>query len=263
MLSTLYEMMPEAGDLDKPKMVFFFDEAHLLFTDAPKALLQKIEQVARLIRSKGIGIYFITQSPSDIPDNVLSQLGNKIQHALRAYTPKDQKAVKAAAASFRPNPEFDSETALGELKTGEALISMLDENGAPMVVERAFILPPKSYIGVAGQELVDKLIQECPLYSKYHDSVDRESAYEMLHQNEVTEQKKQQEAALAAEQKKAEEAKAKQYAKQQQPRQNTRGRSQKSAASGIMNSVLKGSLNQIGREVSRDLVRGFLGNLKR
>jgi len=277
MLSTLYEMMPEAGDLEKPKMVFFFDEAHLLFTDAPKALLQKIEQVARLIRSKGIGIYFITQSPSDIPDNVLSQLGNKIQHALRAYTPKDQKAVKAAAASFRPNPDFSSETVLGELQTGEALISMLDEKGAPMIVERAFMLPPRSFLGVAEQELVDKLTQGCPLYAKYHDSLDRESAYEKLqhdaeeeqlrqqHDAEAEQLKKQQEA-LEADRKKFEEAKAKEAAKQQQyrqpQRQSGRGRSQ-SAASGVMNSVLRSTLGQVGREVSRDLVRGFLGNLKR
>jgi len=272
MLSTLYEMMPEAGDLEKPKMVFFFDEAHLLFTDAPKALLQKIEQVARLIRSKGIGIYFITQSPSDIPDNVLSQLGNKVQHALRAYTPKDQKAVKAAAASFRPNPEFNCETVLGELQTGEALVSMLDENGAPMIVERAFMLPPRSFLGVAEQELIDKLTQSCPLYAKYHDSLDRESAYEMLQHNEEAEQLKQQQDALEADRKKFEEEKAKEYAKQQQQQQRQsqqrqsggggRGRSQ-SAASGVMNSVLRSTLGQVGREVSRDLVRGFLGNLKR
>ena len=265
MLSTLYEMMPEAGDLEKPKMVFFFDEAHLLFSDAPKALLQKIEQVARLIRSKGIGIYFITQSPSDIPDNVLSQLGNKIQHALRAYTPKDQKAVKAAAASFRPNPEFDSETALGELQTGEALISMLDENGAPMIVERAFVLPPRSFLGVAEQELIDKLTQACPIYQKYHDAIDRESAFEMLSQNEQAKKQEQQQAAHDAELQKAREAEEKEYEKQQRQRQQKQsGRSRSSSsASGMMNSVLKSTLGQVGREVGRDLVRGFLGNLKR
>jgi len=275
MLSTLYEMMPEAGDLEKPKMVFFFDEAHLLFTDAPKALLQKIEQVARLIRSKGIGIYFITQSPSDIPDNVLSQLGNKVQHALRAYTPKDQKAVKAAAASFRQNPEFDCETVLGELQTGEALVSMLDEKGAPTIVERAFMLPPRSFLGVAEQDLVDKITQSCPLYAKYHNAVDRESAYEILQHNDEVEQQKQQQAALDAEREKAEAAQAKEYEKQQkqqqqqyqqqyrQPKQSSRSRSQSNSASGIMTGVLKTTLGQVGREVSRDLVRGLLGNLKR
>jgi len=263
MLSTLYEMMPEAGDLDKPKMVFFFDEAHLLFTDAPKALLQKIEQVARLIRSKGIGIYFITQSPSDIPDNVLSQLGNKIQHALRAYTPKDQKAVKAAAASFRPNPEFNSETVLGELSTGEALVSLLDENGAPSIVERAFILPPRSFLGVASQDEIDKLTQNCPLYSKYKEAIDRESAYEILHDNQQAEQQRKQEEDLRAEQQKVEAARAKENERlQNQQSSPSRGRS-KSNSSGMMNSMLKGAMGQIGREVSRDLVRGLLGNLRK
>jgi len=270
MLSTLYEMMPEAGDLEKPKMVFFFDEAHLLFTDAPKALLQKIEQVARLIRSKGIGIYFITQSPSDIPDNVLSQLGNKVQHALRAYTPKDQKAVKAAAASFRPNPEFDSETALGELSTGEALISMLDDNGAPSIVERAFMLPPRSFLGVAEQEQIDRLTQNCPLYAKYHDCVDRESAFEKLQHEGEEEQRKQEQEAAELERQKAREAQAKEMEKQQkqqrqyqqQSRGGSRGRSGSTGA-GLMNSVLKGALGQVGREVSKDLVRGIFGNLKR
>jgi len=292
MLSTLYEMMPEAGDLDKPKMVFFFDEAHLLFNDAPKALLQKVEQVARLIRSKGIGIYFITQSPSDIPDNVLSQLGNKIQHALRAYTPKDQKAVKAAAASFRPNPEFDSETALGELETGEALISFLDEKGAPMIVERAFMLPPRSFLGVAEPEIVDKIITSCPLYAKYHDAVDRDSAFEKLHREEDAQNQQQQLDAKKAEQEKALQDQQKEFEKQQkqqqkdfeqqqkqqaqmqrqyaqqqrqyaQPRQSTRSRSSQSAASGMVNSVVKSALGTVGREVGRDLVRGLLGNLKR
>jgi len=293
MLSTLYEMMPEAGDLEKPKMVFFFDEAHLLFNDAPKALLQKIEQVARLIRSKGIGIYFITQAPSDIPDNVLSQLGNKIQHALRAYTPKDQKAVKAAAASFRSNPDFDSETTLGELQTGEALVSLLDEKGAPMVVERAFMLPPRSFLGVAEQEVVDKLIRDCPLYSKYHDTVDRESAYEKIQQGEQAAQHQQELDAQEAERQKAQEAQQKEFDKQQQQLEKQRqqlekqqqqmeqkqwqqqqrqsyrqpaprGRSRSSSSSSsVVNSVLKTTLGTVGREVSRDLVRGFLGNLKR
>jgi DNA helicase HerA-like ATPase len=180
MLSSLYEMLPEVGDLDKPKMVYFFDEAHLLFTDAPKVLLQKIEQVARLIRSKGVGIYFITQAPSDIPDNVLSQLGNKIQHALRAYTPKDQKAIKAAAASFRTNPAFSCEAVLGQLNTGEALVSMLDEKGAPQMVERAFILPPKSFLGAAAPERIRELTNACPLYGKYVQKTSRESAFDVL-----------------------------------------------------------------------------------
>ncbi len=150
MLSELYEMMPEAGDLDKPKMVFFFDEAHLIFKDAPKSLLDKVEQIVRLIRSKGIGVYFITQLPADIPDNVLSQLGNKLQHALRAYTPKDQKALKSAAQSFRANPDIDAEKALSELGTGEVLVSLLDEEGIPTMVQRAWVMPPRSFFGSSG-----------------------------------------------------------------------------------------------------------------
>ncbi|MCL2821172.1 MAG: DUF853 domain-containing protein [Oscillospiraceae bacterium] len=267
MLSTLYDMLPEAGDLEKPKMVFFFDEAHLLFNDAPKALLQKVEQVARLIRSKGVGIYFITQSPSDIPDNVLSQLGNKVQHALRAYTPKDQKAVKSAAASFRPNPDFNSETVLGELETGEALISMLDEKGAPMIVERAYMLPPRSFLGVAEQETVNKIIQSCPLYTKYHDAIDRDSAYEKIHREDDAQQQAAEQQQAMQQQQAAQQQQQQQAMRQQQqyaqPRQSSSRGSKKSATSGVMNSVLKSALGQVGREVSRDLVRGLLGNLKR
>ena len=158
MLSELYESMPEAGDLDKPKMVFFFDEAHLIFKDAPRSLLDKVEQIVRLIRSKGIGIYFITQLPSDIPDSVLSQLGNKLQHALRAYTPKDQKALKVAAQSFRPNPKLDAEAALSELGTGEVLVSLLDEEGIPGIVERAYVMPPRSFLGVAEESKRQEII---------------------------------------------------------------------------------------------------------
>ena len=180
LMTKLFEVMPEVGDPDKPKMVFFFDEAHLLFTDAPKALLEKIEQVVRLIRSKGIGIYFISQTPSDIPDSVLGQLGNRVQHALRAYTPKDQKAVKVAAQTFRANPKFDTETAISELGTGEALVSFLDEKGRPNEVERAFILPPQGQIGPLDITERKKMIQGSLLYRHYAQVQDRESAYEML-----------------------------------------------------------------------------------
>lgn len=182
MLAELYENLPEAGDLEKPRMIFFFDEAHLLFEDAPKMLLQKIEQIVKLIRSKGVGVYFVTQIPTDIPDDVLAQLGNKVQHALRAYTPKDQKAVRATAQSFRVNPDFDTEQVLGELGIGEALISFLDEEGIPGIVQRAFVLPPKSYMGVASAAEVEKEIQNSQLYLKYNRVEDRESAYEILKQ---------------------------------------------------------------------------------
>ena len=180
MLSEIYEKLPEAGDLEKPKMVFFFDEAHLLFEDAPKALVQKVEQVVRLIRSKGVGVYFISQKPSDIPENVLAQLGNKIQHALRAYTPLELKAVKAAAQSFRVNPSFDTFEVITQLGTGQALVSFLDEEGIPQIVEHARILPPQSSMNMAEEYLIKNNIIACPLYSKYAVSVDRESAYEIL-----------------------------------------------------------------------------------
>ncbi|HAI6769629.1 TPA: helicase HerA-like C-terminal domain-containing protein [Escherichia coli] len=180
MLSELYEQLPEAGDLEKPRLVFFFDEAHLLFNDAPQVLLDKIEQVIRLIRSKGVGVWFVSQNPSDIPDNVLGQLGNRVQHALRAFTPKDQKAVKAAAQTMRANPAFDTEKAIQELGTGEALISFLDAKGSPSVVERAMVIAPCSRMGPVTEDERNGLINHSPVYGKYEDDVDRESAYEML-----------------------------------------------------------------------------------
>ena len=180
LLSELYSTLPEVGDLPQPKLVFFFDEAHMLFTDTSKALLDKIEQVIRLIRSKGVGIYFITQSPTDIPENILGQLGNRVQHALRAYTPKDQKAVKTAADTFRANPAFKTDEAIMNLETGEALVSFLDEKGAPSVVERAKVLFPLSQIGAIteGQRL--DLIKQSRIYGKYDTPIDRESAFEVL-----------------------------------------------------------------------------------
>ena len=186
MLSEIYEKLPEAGDLEKPKMVFFFDEAHMLFEDAPKALVQKVEQVVRLIRSKGVGVYFISQKPSDIPEDVLAQLGNKIQHALRAYTPLELKAVKAAAQSFRVNPSFDTFEVITQLGTGQALVSFLDEEGIPQIVEHARILPPQSSMNMAEEYLIKNNIIACPLYSKYAVSVDRESAYEILNETPDT-----------------------------------------------------------------------------
>lgn len=180
MLSELYEQLPEAGDLEKPKLVFFFDEAHLLFSDAPQVLLDKIEQVIRLIRSKGVGVYFVSQNPSDIPDAVLGQLGNRMQHALRAFTPKDQKAVKTAAQTMRANPAFNTEQAIQELGTGEALISFLDAKGSPSIVERAMVIAPCSRMGPVTDDERNGLINNSPLYGKYEDEIDRESAFEML-----------------------------------------------------------------------------------
>lgn len=199
MLTELFEKLPEVGDLDKPRMVFFFDEAHLLFNGMPKALLQKIVQVVKLIRSKGVGIYFISQSPSDIPDEVLAQLSNRIQHALRAYTPAEMKAVRAASKAFRENPAFDTQTALMELGVGEALVSMLDEKGIPTVVERAFILPPQSLMSQADETRVKAIVASCEFEFKYREVVDRESAYEILMQaNEELERRREQAAIEAA-----------------------------------------------------------------
>ena len=198
MMTALYEKLPEVGDLDKPRMIFFFDEAHLLFTNANKALVQKIVQVVKLIRSKGVGIYFITQSPSDIPGDVLAQLSNRVQHALRAYTPAEQKTVRAAAKAFRVNPSFDTETALTELAVGEALVSFLDEDGIPTVVERAFILPPQSRMGMGDEDRVRSVILTDEYDLTYREMVDRESAYEVLiAANEELERRKAEAAAEA------------------------------------------------------------------
>jgi len=176
----LYEHLPEVGDVDQPKMVFFFDEAHLLFDEAPKVLLQKIEQVVRLIRSKGVGVYFVTQNPLDIPDTVLGQLGNRVQHALRAYTPRDQKAVQAAAETFRPNPKLDTAAVIAELGVGEALISFLDDKGRPNIVQRALIVPPSSQIGAITTDERQQVMQTSIVAGVYEKHIDRESAYEKL-----------------------------------------------------------------------------------
>jgi DNA helicase HerA-like ATPase len=180
MLAELFEQLPEVGDLEKPRLVFFFDEAHLLFEDAPRALLDKIEQVVRLIRSKGVGVYFVTQNPLDIPDSVLGQLGNRVQHALRAFTPRDQKAVRAAAETMRPNPAFSIEQVIGELGVGEALVSLLDEKGRPCVTERALIVPPGSQLGPIADSARAAIVAASPIAGFYENAVDRESAYEQL-----------------------------------------------------------------------------------
>lgn len=213
MMTELFEQLPEVGDLDKPRMVFFFDEAHLLFDDAPKALVQKIVQVVKLIRSKGVGIYFISQSPSDIPDDVLAQLSNRVQHGLRAYTPAEQKAVKAAADAFRANPAFNSEDALMEIGTGEALVSFLDESGTPVVVEKAKILPPQSLMGPADSEKVKTTILSSEFDLKYRETVDRESAYEIIMAATEKLKAEQEEAAVAAAEQKEAEKLAKEEAK--------------------------------------------------
>lgn len=213
MLSELYETLPEAGDLPKPKMVFFFDEAHMLFDTASRALLEKIEQIVKLIRSKGVGIYFITQNPKDIPDGVLAQLGNKIQHALRAYTPGEQKGAKAAAQAFRVNPEFDTYETLQQLGTGEALISVLDEDGIPTIVKKCTMLPPQSKLGTLEETARDRQIKGSMLYSKYMDYFDRDSAYEFLQRKNLEAQKQAEEEAERLAKQKEEEARQKEQDK--------------------------------------------------
>lgn len=250
LLSELFEMLPEAGDLDKPKLVFFFDEAHLLFNDTPQALVDKIEQVVRLIRSKGVGVYFVTQNPVDIPESILGQLGNRVQHALRAFTPKDQKGVRAAAETFRANPEINVETAITELGVGEALVSFLDDKGIPTIVERAFVVPPKSHIGPVSPEQRQQLLANSLVAGQYENVVDRQSAYEMLKAkaDELAQIQAQQEAQLA-EQKAAEEA------------EKEEARAARAGGDSAMSAFAKSAARAIGSNVGRQIVRGVLGSL--
>ena len=255
MLSEIYEMLPEAGDLDKPKLAFFFDEAHLLFNDAPKALLEKVEQVVRLIRSKGVSVWFISQAPSDLPDPVLGQIGNRVQHALRAYTPKDQKALRAAAQSFRENKAFDTEEALQALGVGEALVSVLDEKGIPSIVQKANILPPHSSMNAVAETVIQKNAKDNPLYSKYFKADDRESAYEILTKEAKEAQEQAEKEAKEAEKEAEKKAREKEKAAK---KKSSSSRKKKSA----FDKVLSSAANTVGREVGKKLVRGILGSLK-
>ncbi|HRP77260.1 MAG TPA: DUF853 family protein, partial [Rhodocyclaceae bacterium] len=260
MLAELFEQLPEIGDPEKPKLVFFFDEAHLLFKDAPKALVEKIERVVRLIRSKGVGVYFVTQNPLDVPDSVLGQLGNRVQHALRAFTPRDQRAVKSAAQTMRANPAFDAAEAITELGVGEALVSFLDEKGRPDVVERTFVIAPGSRLGPMTAQERDAAIRGSVLFGHYERNVDRESAYEML-----------REQAQAAAARAEEEARAKEA---------QRASGQAAPGGGGLSDVLFGSTGPrggrrdglaqiaaktvtrtIGSSIGRQIARGLLGSL--
>ncbi|MBR6246371.1 MAG: DUF853 family protein [Bacteroidales bacterium] len=232
LLSDLYSRLPEVGDLDLPKLIFFFDEAHMLFDDTSKALVDKIEQVVRLIRSKGVGVYFVTQSPTDIPENILGQLGNRVQHALRAFTPKDQKAVRTAADTFRANPAFKTDEAIMNLETGEALVSFLDEKGAPCVVERAKILFPLSQIGAITDDQRAQIIRQSRLYGRYDNPVDRESAFEVL-------LKESEQAAKAAEEARAAEEQARQEAAAAKQKEKEEKEAAKKKGNGIGSKVLK------------------------
>ena len=302
MISELYETMPEVGDLDKPKFVFFFDEAHLLFDDMSPAFQKKVEQIIRLIRSKGIGVYFITQSPSDIPDTVLSQLGNRVQHALHAYTPKEQKAVKTAAETFRPNPEFDTTEVISTLGTGEALVSVLEEKGAPSIVQQVDILPPQSFIGAIEDNYRAELMSISSLRGKYRDAVDRESAYEMLLnkidnnpnvQSEIPQDAPIREIPNQAEQAPAQQAPAQQApAEQQTPAQTqapeqpkqkglledvigiavgtavdqmakqTTKSKRKTTRKTTVEKATTTVVNTAAREVTKGIIRGLFGNMK-
>ena len=263
MLSELFEILPEEGDVKKPKMVFFFDEAHLLFDEAPKVLLQKIEQVVRLIRSKGVGVYFVTQNPMDVPDSVLAQLGNRIQHALRAYTPAEQKVVKTAANTFRQNPAFSTEEAITQLGTGEALVSFLDEAGRPSVVERAFILPPQSLMGTIGDDVRMQVISQSDLRHKYGQTVDRDSAHEML---ERLKEKQVQDDALLAQRAQYEKEKLeleKERARLAKEKEKAASRTSSRSKKTVIEKITDSALNTVGREASRALIRGLFGSLKR
>lgn len=259
LLAELFEELPEVGDPEQPELVFFFDEAHLLFDDAPKPLIKKIEQVVRLIRSKGVGVYFVTQSPSDVPDDVLGQLGNRIQHALRAFTPRDRKTVRAAADTFRQNPSFDASTVITELGVGEALTSFLDDKGTPGIVERTLVRPPTSRLGPANEGERKAVLAESPVKGRYDKAIDRESASEILEQRaaraaaeaEATEKREAQERRQALEEK--------QRAKQ--ARTTTRSRSRRSDS--VFESAAKSAARSVARSIGRELVRGILGMLKR
>lgn len=279
MLSELFEKLPEVGDLDKPKLVFFFDEAHLLFNNASPTLQEKIQQVVRLIRSKGVGIYFISQSPLDIPEDVLGQLGNRVQHALRAFTPKDQKAVKTAADTFRANPEFKVDAAITELAVGEALISCLDEKGTPQIVERALIMPPYSSFDAISSAERQALMQQSLVAGVYEQAIDRDSAYEMLQRKVIENTEQRQREAEATVQAKQDELLAKQNAKQQEVLERQQAKEQErllkeqqkeverqareraKMTQDIVGTFAKSAARSLGGSSGQKLVRGILGSL--
>ncbi|MGH7889362.1 MAG: helicase HerA-like domain-containing protein [Thermodesulfobacteriota bacterium] len=250
LLSELFEQLPEIGDPEKPKLVFFFDEAHLLFNDIPQALEEKIEQVVRLVRSKGVGVYFISQNPLDIPDIVLGQMGNRVQHALRAFTPRDQKAVRAAAETFRSNPKLNVEATITELGVGEALVSLLDEKGAPGIVERALICPPFSQIGAINQGQRQQIIINSLLYGHYEKAIDRQSAYEMLK-------------ARAQETTQTNQPASQEPERQTLPQKKTGGSQRQTVGEAMVKSVVRAAGSQIGRQIIRGVMGSILGGMRR
>lgn len=263
LLSDLFENLPEVGDLDRPKLVFFFDEAHLLFNDTSKALQDKVEQIVRLIRSKGVGIYFVTQTPEDIPEDILGQLGNRVLHALRAYTPKDQKAIKAAADGLRPNPAFDTEETLLSLGTGEAIVSFLDPKGAPGVARKVAILPPMSQIGAIDKAVRNQAIVTSPLHSKYAEEYDPESAFEILTRKYagIAAAETAQKEAKEAERLRKEEEKRLRDEEKEARRLERERKANKSEAQKILESALGSGLRSVTNSLGRQLIRGALGTL--
>ena len=262
LLAELFETLPEAGDLDKPKLVFFFDEAHLLFDGAPKALVEKVEQVVRLIRSKGVGVFFVTQNPLDLPDEILGQLGNRVQHALRAFTPRDQKAVRAAAETFRRNPALDTAAAIGELGVGEALVSFLEEKGTPAIVDRALIAPPLSRIGPATRDERGAIMAQSPLAGVYDQTVDRESAFERL-QARATASPARGTGRWERAGGSARSTTAPTASRAPKPEKSMvekvlwgDGRRQ-----GLAEAMAKSAVRDVGRRIGREIVRGVLGSL--
>lgn len=274
LLSELFEELPEVGDPEKPRLVFFFDEAHLLFSDAPKALIEKVEQVVRLIRSKGVGVYFVTQNPLDVPETVLAQLGNRIQHALRAFTPRDQKAVRAAAETFRPNPDLDTEQVITELGVGEALVSTLQGKGIPSIVQRTLIRPPSSRLGPISKAERRALIQSSPVFGTYDRPKDRTSAYEVL-LGRATEAQRQEKRRTEKEERYAEKNgeprrtrsgfQLPDFGRDDRPRQASRKRrsSRRSQRDTVLEAGLKSAARSLGTSLGKALVRGLLGSLKR
>ncbi len=258
LLSELYTQLPEVGDLELPKLIFFFDEAHMLFKDTSKALVDKIEQVIRLVRSKGVGVYFVTQSPDDIPEAIAGQLGNRILHGLRAYTPKEQKAVRAAAQTFRANPSFNTESAILELGTGEALVSFLDEKGAPCVVERAKILFPLSQIGAISDEQRQTIIRQSRLYGTYDKSFDRESAYEVLVAEQQEAEKRAQKEAEEEAKRKEKEAKEKEKEKKEKEKSKSR---KKSTTRKAVEKTINTTATTFGRQLGKSIFRSILGGI--
>ncbi len=271
-------MLPEIGDPDRPRLVFFFDEAHLLFDEAPKILLDRVEQVVRLIRSKGVGVYFVTQNPLDVPETVLSQLGNRIQHALRAYTPREQKAVKTAAETFRPNPDFDCATAITQLGVGEALVSTLEAKGVPSMVQRTLIRPPASRLGPISEAEREKISAISPVAGQYDTPIDRESAFEILQKRAAEAAQAEEEATRREEQQDGSDDKRTRWTlpdfgdrdedrrrpsttRKTTPRTTTRRRS--SNRQSVTEAAIKSVARSVGTSLGRALVRGILGSLKR